>query len=79
SAVFRYLRDRMQVTFAGGQDRLKGKIIRIAHLGWVDAFDVVTAVAALELALHRFGVQVELGRGVGAAERVLADGLPPRA
>ena len=78
SAVFRYLRDRMQVTFAGGQDRLKGKIIRIAHLGWVDAFDVVTAVAALELALHRFGVPVELGRGVGAAERVLADGLPPR-
>ena len=79
SAVFRYLRDRMQVTFAGGQDRLKGKIIRIAHLGYVDAFDVVTGIAALELALHRFGVPVELGRGVGAAERVLADGLPPRA
>jgi aspartate aminotransferase-like enzyme len=78
SAVFRYLRDRMQVTFAGGQDRLKGKIIRIAHLGYVDAFDVVTGIAALELALHRFDVPVELGRGVGAAERVLADGLPPR-
>ena len=78
SALFRYLRDRMQVTFAGGQDRLKGKIIRLAHLGWVDTFDVVTAVAALELALHRFGARVELGRGVGAAERVLAEGLPPR-
>jgi len=77
SAVFRYLRDRMRVTFAGGQDRLKGKVIRIAHLGYVGAFDVVTGIAALELALHRFGVPVELGRGVGAAERVLADGLPP--
>jgi len=78
SALFRYLRDRMRVTFAGGQDRLKGKIIRIAHLGYADAFDVVTAVAALELALDCFGVPVELGRGVGAAERVLAGGLPPR-
>jgi aspartate aminotransferase-like enzyme len=78
SALFKYLRDRMRVTFAGGQDKLKGKIIRLAHLGYVGAFDVVTAVAALELALHRFGVPVELGRGVGAAERVLAEGLPPR-
>ena len=78
SALFRYLRDRMGVTFAGGQDALKGKIIRLAHLGYVDAFDVVTAIAALELALHHFGARVELGRGVGAAEAVLAEGLPPR-
>ena len=78
SALFRYLRDRMRVTFAGGQDRLKGKIIRLSHLGYVGAFDVVTGVAALELALHHFGAAVVLGRGVGAAERVLAEGLPPR-
>ena len=78
SALFRYLRDRMGVTFAGGQDQLKGKIIRLSHLGYVDTFDVITGVAALELALHHFGAKVELGRGVGAAERVLAEGLPPR-
>jgi aspartate aminotransferase-like enzyme len=78
TALFRYLRDRMFVTFAGGQDQLKGKIVRLAHLGWVGAFDVVTGLAALEMALHRFGAPVELGRGVGAAEAVLAEGLPPR-
>jgi aspartate aminotransferase-like enzyme len=78
SGLFRYLRDRMHVTFAGGQDQLKGKIIRLAHLGWVGAFDVVTGVAALELALRHFGAAVELGRGVGAAEAVLLEGLPPR-
>jgi aspartate aminotransferase-like enzyme len=78
SALFRYLRDRMHVTFAGGQDRLKGKIIRLSHLGYVGAFDVITGVAALEMALRHFGARVELGRGVGAAEAVLADGLPPR-
>jgi aspartate aminotransferase-like enzyme len=77
-ALVRYLRDRMQVTFAGGQDRLKGRIVRIAHLGWVGAFDVVVALGALEMALRHFGVAVELGRGVGAAEAVLAEGLPPR-
>jgi len=77
-ALFRYLRDRMLVTFAGGQDRLKGKVIRISHLGWVGAFDVVTGLAALELGLHRFGAAVRLGAGVGAAEAVLAEGLPPR-
>ena len=78
TALFRYLRDRMRVTFAPGQDRLKGKIIRLSHLGYADAFDVVTGVAALELALHHFGARVELGRGVGAAETVLAEGLPSR-
>ena len=78
SGLFRYLRDRMLVTFAGGQDQLKGKIIRISHLGWVGAFDVVTGLAALELALHRFGAPVDFGRGVGAAEAVLAEGLPAR-
>jgi aspartate aminotransferase-like enzyme len=78
SALFRYLRDKMQVTFAGGQDQLKGKIIRLAHLGYVGAFDVVVGVAALEMALKQFGATVELGRGVGAAEAVLADGLPAR-
>ncbi len=78
SAVFKYLRDRMHVTFAGGQDQLKGKIIRLSHLGYVGAFDVVTGLAALELALHQFGVPIQLGKGVGAAEQVIAEGLPAR-
>jgi aspartate aminotransferase-like enzyme len=78
SALFRYLRDRMQVTFAGGQDQLKGKVIRISHLGYCGTFDVVTAVAALELALHRFGAKVTFGAGVGAAEAILAEGLPAK-
>jgi aspartate aminotransferase-like enzyme len=78
SAVFKYLRDKMQVTFAGGQDQLKGTIIRITHLGYVGSFDVVTGLAALELALRHFGAAIELGRGIGAAETVLAEGLPAK-
>ena len=71
-----YLRDRMHVTFAGGQDQLKGRIVRIAHLGYMGAFDTVAAIAAFEMALRHFGHRVELGRGVGAAETELMSALP---
>ena len=71
-----YLRDRMQVTFAGGQDQLKGRIVRLAHLGYVGAFDVVVGIAALEMALSHFGHSLEFGRGVAAAQEVLMAALP---
>ena len=71
-----YLRDRMGVTFMGGQDQLKGKIVRIGHLGYTGAFDIVTAIAALEMALRHFGHDAPLGRGVGAAQELLMGALP---
>ena len=71
-----YLRDRMHVTFAGGQDQLKGKALRIAHLGYMGAFDTIAAIAAFEMALRHFGHAVDLGRGVGAAETILMEALP---
>jgi aspartate aminotransferase-like enzyme len=73
-----YLRDQVGVTFAGGQDQLKGKIVRIAHLGYIEAFDVVTAIAALEMGLAAFGHRVAFGAGVGAAQAVLMEGMPPK-
>lgn len=75
-AFVKYLRDSMGVTFAGGQDHLKGRIIRIAHLGYYDVFDITMAISAVEIALNRFGHPVEMGRGVGAAQSVLADRFP---
>ena len=67
------LRDDFGVTLAGGQDQWKGKIIRIAHLGYVDTFDTVVAMAALEMALKKFGHPVELGKGVAAAQEILME------
>lgn len=72
----KYMRDVMGVTMAGGQDHLKGKIIRIAHLGFIDTFDMITAVATVEMTLKRFGHAVELGKGVGVAEEILLDAYP---
>jgi aspartate aminotransferase-like enzyme len=73
--VLDYLRDHMNITLAEGQDQLKGKAIRIAHVGYMGAFDVITAVAALEMALRKFGVEIPFGRGVAAAEEVLMEAL----
>ncbi|MBE9527641.1 MAG: alanine--glyoxylate aminotransferase family protein [Proteobacteria bacterium] len=71
----KYIRDGVGVTLAGGQDHLKGKIIRIAHLGYVDTFDTIIAISAIEMALKKFGHNVTLGAGVAAAEAILAEGL----
>ena len=73
--VLDYLRDRMGVTLAEGQDQLKGKVIRIAHVGYMGAFDVITAIAALEMALRKFGAEIPFGRGVAAAQEVLMEAL----
>ena len=70
-----YLRDKMNVTLAEGQDQLKGKAIRIAHVGYMGAFDVITAIAALEMALRRFGAEIPFGKGVAAAQEVLMEAL----
>jgi len=72
----KYLRYGLGIEVAGGQDHLKGKILRLAHLGHVGPFDVVIGLAALELGLVHFGVDVPLGRGVGAAQAVFAEELP---
>jgi aspartate aminotransferase-like enzyme len=57
---------------AGGQAHLKGKIVRFSHMGHVDAFDTLAVVAALEMALAKMGHELEVGAGVAAAQRVLA-------
>jgi serine---pyruvate transaminase len=57
---------------ANGQDNLKGKIWRLSHMGYCDAFDIIGALSALELALLDAGFKLEPGAGVAAAQRALA-------
>lgn len=72
--LFKTLKDTLGVTMAGGQDNLKGKILRIAHLGYVDTFDTVVAVSSIEMALKKFGYNVQMGKGVAAAQEILLEG-----
>lgn len=68
------MRDDFGVTLAGGQDDWKGKIVRVAHLGYIDTFDIVIAISVIEMALTKFGAKVELGKGVAAAQKILLEG-----
>ncbi|MFO0928655.1 MAG: alanine--glyoxylate aminotransferase family protein [Gemmataceae bacterium] len=64
------------VRLAGGQDTLKGKILRLGHMGYIDAFDVLAALSALELVLLEMGHRFTPGAGVAAAQRVYAEAVP---
>ena len=75
-AFVKYLRDKCGVSIAGGQDHLAGKILRISHLGYHDAFDTITAVSAIEMGLKKFGADIEFGKGVAAAQSVLMGEMP---
>jgi aspartate aminotransferase-like enzyme len=55
---------------ANGQGEMKGKIFRMAHLGYYDFIDTVGLIACLEILLKRLGIPVELGSGVRAAQQV---------
>ena len=71
--VYKTLREKYGITGAGGQDRAKGKIFRLAHLGYADTFDVITGVAALEMVLKQLGHTVKLGTGVARAQELLME------
>jgi serine---pyruvate transaminase len=66
--LVRYMRDDLGVSIQGGQDQMKGKLIRIGHMGYLSPFDMLTAVSALELALSKMGHFFESGAGVAAVQ-----------
>jgi aspartate aminotransferase-like enzyme len=70
-AIYKNLRVQYGMTAAGGQDHLKGKIFRVSHMGYMDRFDVIAAVAAIEMVLKGLGHPVRLGSGVAKAQELL--------
>jgi serine---pyruvate transaminase len=70
---------RLGITANGGQDHLKGRILRIAHCGYFGAFDILTSLSGLEMVLDRLGHEVEHGAAAGAAQRVFLEAGVPAA
>ena len=64
------MRDKYGITYAGGQSQLSGKIVRIAHLGWMNENDVIVAISAFERGLSEMGYDIPLGAGVSTAQEV---------
>jgi len=68
--IVKEIRNRFGAIITNGQGTMKGKIFRLAHLGYYDFLDLISVVAALEIALVKLGHKIELGTGVKAAEEV---------
>jgi aspartate aminotransferase-like enzyme len=72
--LVKHLSAKYGITVAGGQDQLAGKIIRVAHLGYYDRFDVMMALNAVEMALTDLGYAVpQPGKAASVAGAILAE------
>lgn len=72
--VYARLRDRFGIVLAGGQGKLRGRIVRIGHMGYMNEFDIITALSGLELALGEFGYRPPAtGAGAAGALTVFAE------
>lgn len=69
--LIKLLKTEFGVTFAGGQEALKGKIFRCAHMGGIDKEHTIEAIKALEQALGKSGYKFKAGSGVEAASKIL--------
>lgn len=65
------MRERHGVVIAGGLGKLKGKIIRVGHMGSATITDLAATMSSLEMALKTLGYELRLGAGVGALEERL--------
>jgi aspartate aminotransferase-like enzyme len=62
------MRNKYRIELAGGQDHLKGNVFRIGHMGNITHREIISTIAALEMALKEYGYEVELGSGVAAVQ-----------
>jgi aspartate aminotransferase-like enzyme len=76
--IVKEFRNRFGSIIANGQGSMKGRIFRIAHLGYFDFPDLFAVVAEMELILAANGHPVEFGSGVAAVQKVYAERALPR-
>ncbi|MBM3293063.1 MAG: alanine--glyoxylate aminotransferase family protein [Candidatus Aminicenantes bacterium] len=69
--IVKTMQGKYMAYIAGAQDPHKGKFFRIAHLGYMGGFDIITALTALEMTLADLGHAFEAGASVKAAEPIL--------
>ncbi len=66
--VINIMQDRFGALISGGQGSLKGRILRIGHLGYFDFLETLGLIGCLEIALAQAGAALEAGSGTRAAE-----------
>jgi aspartate aminotransferase-like enzyme len=74
SDVVKALKTRFALVIANGQGSMKGKIFRVAHLGFFDYLDTVALLGAMEhIAKDTLKLPVEYGQAVAAAQKIYAE------
>ncbi|MBV8730462.1 MAG: alanine--glyoxylate aminotransferase family protein, partial [Acidobacteriia bacterium] len=68
--IVKEFRNRFGAIIANGQGTMKGKIFRIAHLGYFDFADLFSVIAGLEVILNANGFPVNYGCGVAAVQEI---------
>ncbi|TXL64378.1 alanine--glyoxylate aminotransferase family protein [Cerasibacillus terrae] len=63
-------KEEFRLSLAGGQKHLKGEIFRVGHMGYCSPADVLQFLSIIEIALVKAGKDIELGKGVQAAQTV---------
>jgi aspartate aminotransferase-like enzyme len=72
-AIVKEFRESFNAVVANGQGEMKGKLFRMAHIGYYDYLDTIGALAALEHVLARVSSNsVEFGSAVRAGQEVFA-------
>ena len=71
--VVGWLKNKYAIFIAGGQAQAKGKIFRVAHMGYISEFDTLQAISAIEMALAGLGYEFEMGSGVAAAQKIFGE------
>lgn len=69
-ALRKILKEQFNLSIAGGQQHLSGKIFRIGHMGYCAPADVLQYLSLIELALVQLDHPIKLGQGVAAAQDV---------
>ncbi|HWT64712.1 MAG TPA: alanine--glyoxylate aminotransferase family protein [Terracidiphilus sp.] len=74
SDVVKALKTKFAAVIANGQGTMKGKIFRVAHLGFFDYLDTIALLGAMEhIAKDTLKLPVEYGQAVAAAQKVYAE------
>jgi serine---pyruvate transaminase len=67
------MQQKYHIYISGAQEPHTGEFFRISHLGYVDGFDIVTVLCAMEMAFFELGYTIKSGTSVAAAQNILKE------
>lgn len=71
----KFVKQHFNMSLAGGQQHLSGKVFRIGHMGYCSPAEVLQVISAIEIALVSLGESIILGAGTKSAQEVFLEHL----